>query len=478
MSKNDKINIAIILAVNLILMIASLFLFPIGDDWAYSTSPRIGKEFVMSTRAIDNLYGIFLGKAPKLFPYLNHIIVVISHCISSVFFYLFSKKILAISKKVSLIFSLLFAISSGCCATVFSVDALNQSLSLAFGVTGIFLYLYCSKPIPKVLVYLFFSALSMFSKESGIFFLLTIPLFELINKPLKKIWKIVAVDYLCGALFSVYYITLVDFSGSAVFGLNIIKNTVVHLAFSVLQMDTVSFFGYGKYVVPGITLLLSLPLIIAIAVLFIKRLLKKDLVALLMLFFWVFSTFPQNTLAGAQEMNSYPTIFFAMLFFAYMCKDVDMKKIYTICIPYIIAAVVSSGIKYNAMYNLSSTGKKTLYNIQQQTVGVEPEKVLVYPLNILNEHSYGVFILSNSGTIGNGYALGAIYGYDTKIKLESYHNVTDKLVTSSAKSTFIDADDEELREILEKKGKEEIKKNQYDLCLIIYPDGSFIQIKE
>lgn len=479
MSKNDKIDIIIVISVNVVLLILSLFLLPIGDDWGYSTTPRINQEFIRTTRIFDILYGMFLGKFPKLFPSLNHLIVVFSHCISSVALYLFAKNFLGISKKVSLLFSLLFAISAGCCATVFSIDSLNQSLSLAFGVTGILLYLSFSKNIIKVLIYMFFSVMSMFSKESGVLFLLTIPLFELLNTPLKKAWKTIALNYFFGALFALFYLTLIDFSGGKTsFGINIIKNTVIHISFSFLQLDTVSLFGHNKYIIPGITLLFSMPLIIAIAISFFKKIQKKDLIVVFLLFLLLFSTFPQNMLAGAQEMNSYPTIFFAMLFFAYIIKDVDMKKIYIICLPYVIAAVISSGVKYCSMYNLSRVGQRVLSEIQEQTLGVNPDKVLVYPINILNEDSYGVFVLSNSGTIGNGYALGSIYGYDTEIELESYHNIKDKKIVSSAKSTYIDATDKQLREILKKRAEDEIKNNQYDLCLIIYKDGSFVQIRK
>jgi len=475
--KKKHIHIAWICAIGLVLLVASLFLTPLGDDWGYSTTPQIGREFAMSSRPFDLLYGMLLGTIPFAFPILNHIIVVVAHCVSCVAFYLIATNVLKVKSTHSFLFSILFAISSTCYATVFSIDSLNQSLSLCFGVVGIYAYMRFSQhAIAKTILYLVCSILATFSKESGIVFFFIIPLFDLYCNGFKIAWKQTLINYVLGGAFCLFFVQLVRSSKNmgSFSPINIIKNTVVHLGFSALQFDTVSFFGHGEIVVPIVTAVLSLPLLLLIFKTIIQRLVKKDFRVVFLGFLAVLSTFPQNLLAGIQEMNSYPTVFFMTLFFAYLCKDWNKKTLYIALTPYLASALICGGIKYGALYKLSLQSQEVLSNIEAQTSHVSPRKVKVYPINVFNEDSYGVFVLSPSGTIGYGHGVKSIYGYDVQLEIECYHNRTDKTVISSTYSTLINVPDEELLSLLQEHAQEEVDNSEFDLCLILHPDGSVI----
>ena len=466
--------------INLIILILSCFLTPIGDDWGYSTVPLINRTFVMNSRPFDSLFGFLLGKIPFAFPILNHIVVVVAHCISSVVLYLMATNILQISRKRSFLFSVVFAVSSACCATVFSIDSLNQSLSLCFGVIGIYAYTrWSNNAVIKGILYLVFCILATFSKESGIVFFLIVPLFDLQLKGMKATWKQLLVHYALGGVFCLFFVKLVSASkgvgGIAI--VNTIKNTLVHMGFSAVQFDTVSFFGYGKVVLPIVTVVLSLPLLFFVGKTIVQRLIKKDVMVIFLGFLTVVSTFPQNLLSGTQEMNSYPTVFFMMLFFAYLCKEWTKKTIYCAVAPYLLSALICGGIKFTAMYRLSIQSQEILVDIAEQTEQYSPRKTKVYAVNVFNEDAYGVFVLSPSGTIGYGHAVKDVFGYGTYVDVDYYYNQTDKKPIGDD-PTLIDVSDEEFVATLKEMAHDELESGRFDLCLIIDPKCNVIVVDQ
>ena len=477
--KQKQTHIIMLCLISLAILIMSLFLTPLGDDWGYSTTPRIDGDFVMSSRPFDSLFGLLLGKIPAAFPALNHIVVVAAHCISAIAFYLIATNVIGISRHRSFLFSALFAVSSTCCATVLSIDSMNQSVSLCFGVVGIYAYMrFSEKAILKTVVYLVTSILATFSKESGIVFFFIIPFFDFYFRGLRSTWKQLLVNYSLGGIFCLYFVQLVRASKGmgTISVINTIKNTAFHIGFSTLQFDTVSFFGYGKTVLPIITAVLSLPLLLLVARTLVQKLIKKDRMVLFLGFLTVLSTFPQNLLSGAQEMNSYPTVFFMMLFFAYLCKEWDKKHLCFIVMPYLASALICGGIKYGSLYKLSVESQEVLTNIETKTAHLSPERIKVYPVNVFNEDSYGVFVLSPSGTIGYGHGVKSVYGYDKYIEVECYHNRTDKTVISSTHSTLIDLPDEAFFDLLKQHAQEEVDNGEFDLCLILEPDGNVMVV--
>ena len=476
--QKKRTHIFLICLICLVVLILSLFLTPIGDDWGYSTIPLINRTFVMSARPLDSLFGFLLGEIPFAFPFLNHIFVVTGHCISSVMLYLIASNILGVSNKRSFLFAVVFAVSSTCCATVLSIDSINQSMSLCYGVVGIYGYMRWSQnTVVRSIIYLVFAILSTLSKESGIVFFGIIPLFDMYFNGLKATWKHTLVNCVLGGVFCLFFVKLVSSTKGigTISILKILKNTVFHIGFSTLQLDTVSFFGYGKLILPIVTAVLCLPLLFFVAKTLIQKLIKKDWLVLFLVGLIVLSTFPQNLLSGTQEMNSYPTVFFMMLFFAYLCKAWDKKTIYCIIAPYLVAAMISSGIKYTSMYKLSLQSHEILNNIAEQTEHLAPRKTKVYAVNVFSEDSYGVYVLSPSGTIGYGHAVRDIYGYGTYVKVDYYHNRTDR-TTIGVPDTLIHLPDEEFMEVLKEMAKNEVENNGFDLCLIIQPDSSITVI--
>lgn len=472
--KKKRSHILLICAVCFVILILSFFLTPIGDDWGYSTVPLINRSFVMSSRPLDSLFGFLLAEIPFAFPALNHILVVVCHGISAVTLYLIATNILKISDRRSFLFAVTFAVSSTCCATVLSIDSINQSLSLCLGVVGIYGYMrWSGNAIVRAIVYLVFCILATFSKESGIVFFGIIPLFDVYFNGIRSTWKPTLVNYVLGGAFCLFFVKLVSSTkgvGSLSI-LNAIKNTVFHMGFSALQLDTVSFFGYNRLVLPAVTAVLCLPLLILVAKTLVQKLLKKDWLVLFLIALVVLSTFPQNLLAGAQEMNSYPTVFFMLLFFAYLSKDWNKKTIYCVMAPYLAAALISGGIKYASMHKLSVQSQEILENIAEQTQQFSPRKTKVFAVNVFSEEAYGVYVLSPAGTIGYGHGVKDIYGYGTYVEVDYYHNRTDRTLID-VPSTLIHVADEEFLETLKQLAKDEIENNGFDLCLILKPDGS------
>ena len=170
----------IIIAVSALLCIGAFFILPVYDDFYYLSSPHksLDMESLLPNgsfwRPIDALWGgIIAGKLVSLFPFLNHLLVILCFAYASYGLIKVLKYCNVGGFSLSLAMSM-FMLSPALVATTYSIDATNQALSLAFGIGSLSMYRK-HKPASYLLM-----ALSLFSKESGIAWFVVTPLLSMV----------------------------------------------------------------------------------------------------------------------------------------------------------------------------------------------------------------------------------------------------------------------------------------------------------
>lgn len=145
---------------------------PTFDDWTYYTVPQTEPLRFQSMlpdgnywRPFDVLFGHLLGLDYRLFPFLNHLFILLGHILNTLLVYRILQwyKVNRQSCNLSIVF---FYLSSGILGTVLNIDSLNQVYSLLWGLLALYSYISLSG-YRKFLLWLLCALLSVFSKESG-----------------------------------------------------------------------------------------------------------------------------------------------------------------------------------------------------------------------------------------------------------------------------------------------------------------------
>ena len=145
---------------------------PTFDDWTYYTIPQMEPLTLQSLlpdgnywRPFDVLFGHLLGLNYRLFPFLNHLFILLGHVLNTLLIYKILQwfRVSMLSRNLSVVF---FYLSSGTLGTVLNIDSLNQVYSLLWGLLALYSYIsLCG--YRKFILWLVCALLSVFAKESG-----------------------------------------------------------------------------------------------------------------------------------------------------------------------------------------------------------------------------------------------------------------------------------------------------------------------
>ena len=391
----------IFFTVYAVFIAAVLFIMPYGDDWGYSSEPKIGESLAHlkilpeggKWRPLEVIYGYLLGFIPWAYPVLNHIIVVTGHFISAYFFILIGMRF-GFTRTVSFWSGILFIISGNTFATFSSVDSINQSLSLAFGVLSVW---YCvKKDRINYPLYILFCWLSVLSKESGFLFFLVGPAFYAANRFVtfkgikRRDWKSLIAPFGIGLLMVLLYFSItfgIDFVEQMInkeSGKEWTKNEYYNIPFGIVSllarfipMDMPAFLlSPRNYPVFAVSLLLPLPLIIYSAWSSVKHLLKGNLLSFAAVACALVMALSHAKVGAITEMNGYHILFFLNFMFLFGLKD--LKR--TTGIIFISLFIIGSGTslihKYTIIRKTNRLSEIVVNNISAQTT-IIPENVLI-----------------------------------------------------------------------------------------------------
>lgn len=426
-----------------VLPLISLWAFctlPVYDDWYYLSSPqfRFDPDLFLPGdafwRPIDGLIGLLNGQYPFLFPYLNHLIVLCAY------FYVWWQLKVLLQRHgrafPSFIALALFTVSPALVAGVYSVDSINQALSLAFGVASLVWF-----PRSRWLAYLFM-ILSLFSKENGIVWFGLTPLLSLLvleNRDEEAFdWRIVISRLwrpaLCSILLLVvYFIARLSLQNvvpegeasvryASGLGWNSLKGLGILLSGALTCIDTIALFIENNQALVIATTLVSLFFLLALAYGFL-RVRRSPKVWILWLSI-LLSCVPYILMDHPGEMHAYTIVWMLSLCIG-VSFPADSYRWQRIAFGlFLIVSIPVYAHKAYYIINLGWHSWTRTHNAVQATTGFSPRKVVILDCNPQGK-TYSVFQMS-SARIWN-------YGLSTNIYFKDHTpQTTDyRLISSS-----------------------------------------------
>ena len=182
---------------------------PTFDDWTYYTVPQTEPLTLQSLlpdgnywRPFDVLFGHLLGLNYRLFPFLNHLFILLGHILNTWLVYRILQwfRVSTLSCNLSVVF---FYLSSGILGAVLNIDSLNQVYSLLWGLLALYSYISLSG-YRKFMLWLLCALLSVFAKESGYIWVVCPPF--IVWSIGKERFNYVIRHLLCACLVFVFYL--------------------------------------------------------------------------------------------------------------------------------------------------------------------------------------------------------------------------------------------------------------------------------
>lgn len=334
----------IIYGIGIFLALGAFLILPSDDDFYSLPAPHVLENWNVFLpngafwRPIDAAWGILMGKCVGAFPYLNHLMVLLlfAFCVYGLSKMLGYCRVGGMSKTLAIGMLLL---SPALVATVYSIDSINQVLCTAFGIASVLFY-----RKHKVVSYLMM-ILALFSKESGIAWLVATPLLSLVLEEerqdtvcvdLKK-YKLLIKPYIVSLLIIGGYFVLrlllrqpeaMEASGNYAggLGLNSLMGLGMLMGISLTAVDTVALFLERNWIVVIASVVVSL----AFLLLLLRKIicLKKNnwLRLLECLMITMMLTAPHLVMGHPGEMHAFPTLWGVALSVGVVLKKVQWSK--------------------------------------------------------------------------------------------------------------------------------------------------------
>lgn len=434
-NKSDDINRVFYLIAYVLIFALVFSIYPLNDDWYYITTPN--PDFSLSDllpdrnfwRPFDALFGAVLGVVPGLFPVLNRAIVVLGHIVNAVLLesILKSFELKPAWRKFTVCY---YLFSSAAWAVTVSPDGLNQAYSVLFGLVAI-----CSYLKRGGYSYLFWCAIALLWKESGISWFYVIPVLEAVMTA--KTWKNLIGDselikqcvkkaLLSTAVIGVYFLARFALYGSitlggntgrykiSLFSLSTLKNTIMQFGSAGSGVDSIALLSNDKSpVLAVITIVLSLVFLGVVFSSLVSLIIKKQhIFQLLGIALCALGlAFPTIIIDRASEMNAYCVLGAVAVFFGF-CLDrgqVNRKKMRMAAICIFLAFSISSVHKLVVIYDYSDRTEQLTENIRQY-YGTPADNVLFVEMDSWD--GYSVFCQSALTGTSNGWSLRPYFSWE------------------------------------------------------------------
>jgi len=406
----------LILLLSPLVLCAALVTHPVFDDWTYYTAPcnynddgfanmlPIGSHW----RPFDGALGYLLWLKPALFPWINHIIVVVGHVINTL---LLCKvgRLFRLDALHLYIAVLIFFLCPGMTASVLNTDSMNQVYSHLWGFLGLYIYLTCEGR-RKHILWCATIILATMCKENGMMWVLATPLLAWGLRHTDR--KTAIKDILIGASLIIVYL-IVRFSLSE-YPIDTESNEYLHtpllrhirgiamlVGYSFVPIDYVSIVHVPErnILLAGITTLLCIPFLL----LFIRNILKADTrLTLSMIAAIVILALP-HLLTIYSSLHPYASLSISSILIAIIIqRATNTKRTLLIFSMYLVAMLISTGNHWLKSYQSGMTGKKLAEKAISKT-GKPVDKV--YLINIdTHETKYSSFCTIPYEAFGWGLA--------------------------------------------------------------------------
>jgi len=153
-------------------------ILPTFDDYTTLQSPQftpLWSEGLLPNngfwRPFDYLFGWLLGRFTWLFPWFNHVVIIVGHTLSTLLIYSICRR-LSLGTMGAHVSTLFFFFSPATLGATLAVDGLNQTYAQFWGLVALTLYLRTTS-FPRCVFFLLLAALS---KENGLAWAVVLPL--------------------------------------------------------------------------------------------------------------------------------------------------------------------------------------------------------------------------------------------------------------------------------------------------------------
>ncbi len=463
-----NIKILFLLSIPVILW-GLLLILPTFDDWTYLTTPYFGDFFdnkgllpIKSYwRPFDATIGYILGLNYKLFPALNHVLILLGHVGCTVLIYLLSKKnILAAS---------FFYLSTAILGTVLDIDSINQVYSQFWGLAAMWFY-----QKDKKWLWIICFLIATLAKENGIVFAV-IPI--IIKWGEEKEFTI-SRRYIKDGIAALGAIACYGIARIILTPQNNVQNTE-YMDNSLLD-HVKDFIQYSTTWIPIdmaaiayqptrclplaiFTLLLALPFLFVVGKKIILHRKEKMMYVLLLAF----------VIAGAPHlvtlvtvMHAYAGLGMLSLLLAYLFPvDSFKKKEIIIFLSFMTASLISDVHHWHEAYNSGLIGKEMATKVLEETKG-KPQIVRMISVDN-NEPRYSIFNVIPRETLGWGKA----------VKYESGYTIGNEEISDTLIGPFDSPSEKAIG--IENMKQEILSENRYDAIWVIdSTDVKVIPIKQ
>lgn len=441
-----------------VILYALLLILPTFDDWSYTTTPYFGNPFATDRilpqngywRPFDALLGSVLGLNYRLFPALNHCLILLGHVMSTILVYVLSNR-----NKLAAAF---FFLSPGMLGCVLDIDSVNQTYATFWGLLSLYCYMRGMKWqwIACVLT-------ATFCKENGIMYAVIPPVICFARERSIKAYKPYIADlFRIAPVILTYGIAriLLTSSGNGIKSVYLsltiadhLKDLVQFLCFTWLPIDYEAVVYRPTRCLPlaAITLISSLPFLFLLARQLWTERRSKILISLVACLFLAAAP---HLLTLFSVMHTYSGLAFAALIIGFAYKAHD-KKHQIAAMLFMMTALVTDIHHWYAAYQSGVKGKEMAEEVLRQT---PPGAQDVYVISVYdNEERYSIFNVTTTDAFGWGLSAQFYSGYTCA------KNITNEDVVFTADEKSKDAT---IRKTIEKVRRE----NKYDAIWLVH-DG-------
>lgn len=407
---------------------AVVSLLPTFDDWTYLTSPQTA-PFSFSLllpwdtywRPFDGLTGYLVGRDIRLFPLLNHLLVLSAHLISTVLVYLISRR-LKFDNAATNIAVLFFYFSPGMLGTVLDIDSINQASTLMWGLALVYVSLLQLRHRRLLMAICLFVAI--LCKENGLTFIIISPMLTYAFGKRNK--RDISLDFVWLATVGILYLALrfclpqdnveigsVYFEGGVAQKL---RNIGMFLGFSWVPVDFVSLLHppSRNLLLVVLTLALGIPFLAMLWTRQRRQLLSKPFIGL-MLCALVAASMHLATIFTV--MHTYAGLPFIALSVAYLFQQSSSRSSLQWAFLMWLASVLVTDVHHTLKaYDSGMTGKRMAEQVLEQT------KAPCGRVQILvvddNYPKYSMFCVIPYQAFGWGAAVRYATGYEWPQEIE------------------------------------------------------------
>lgn len=406
----------LILLLTPFILFAAMVTHPVFDDWTYFTMPSNYKLDGFANmlpkgnhwRPFDGALGYLLWLKPALFPWVNHIIVVVGHVINALLLCRIGK-IFKLGSTALYIAVLVFYLSPAMIATVLNTDSLNQVYSHLWGFLGLYIYL-THKGKKKYIIWCATIMIATLCKENGMMWAWATPLLAWgLKKNNKQETK---KDILIGTTIMIVYL-IIRFSLSqhiintesddylSTSWMRHIRGVAMMIGYSFIPIDYVSIVHAPtrNMALAGGTAMLCVSFVILI----IKNITKADRRLILSMTGAIILLALPHLLTIYSSLHPYASLSISSMLIATIAqKERIQERTIAAFSLYLISMIISTGHHWIKSYESGMTGKR----LAQEAIAKTRKPVeKVYLINIdTHETKYSSFCTIPHEAFGWGLA--------------------------------------------------------------------------